>query len=263
MAHDSCKRAPSRTCTMLAAVPVERPYPLKEALYTVTSPHLTTPSKKYVYPNLTSPRASRAKLKINLFRTASLDLVSLQDKSKETPSQLKSRKARGTQSLKMGFSDMVTFYMNSKSIASKVWLTSPPENEHQTEKVFEHIYHTAKSKMSRPSLIRRSLPTLDIQPAKLQRTAACTRMSTNRVSNDGDFDLPKSSRKSKMSSLLSFTPTARPLVEKRVKRVKNLRKMPFGIHTTYESNFKERYIKDECTTDWINVNNSKRLRLSV
>mmetsp|Transcript_13328 Transcript_13328/g.25052 ORF Transcript_13328/g.25052 Transcript_13328/m.25052 type:complete len:266 (+) Transcript_13328:1490-2287(+) len=249
----------------ILAVPRDRQYPVKDILYTMTSSHLRSPSKKYEYPKQRSPRATRVR-KLCLFKAVSDDIPSSLERTKDATTRILTRKGAKPSSLKMGFSDMVAFYINSKATASTIWQNdSDIPKIHRDGVVFEHILKSAGKHLRRTSNARLSLPNFDLKTLKTLPKSIHTRSSTHRTPNEQakqEYQHHQHSTRDRDVMLMtSRTPISKLPAEKPIKRVKNLRKSPFGIHKTYEPNFAARYIVDELTTDWININNSKRCKL--
>lgn len=243
-----------QSCKILI-VPPERPYPLKETLYSLTSSHLRTPSKKYQYPCL-SPKG-RIKRKIIQFDAAAED-THLAPESVKIP-RLRKRKGANPQSAQLGFSDMVSYYMDSQASAlHKLPLSSTKVWESTTPEVFEHIFNQAKFHMKRRSVLRLSLPDYDTKTVDKRPTPSHTRSSTHRFYNETPLKHTPSLPSKNTAYLTSQTPVSRLSTEKPIRRVENLRKTPFGVHKTYEANFTTKYIRNILTKDWININNSKR-----
>jgi hypothetical protein len=229
-----------RPTTLLAFHPAKPHYPIKETLYNAASSYVRASSQKYDYKQFTS---SAKKIKLCL-TTANFDA------SKPTlPTS--SRLMRGQRkSDNVSFSEMVKLSL-IPTLVGLLGKEASTKQERQTEqeKVFDFIIRqAAKVQNKRQAASQRSLPKLVLKPqvAPLESEPVCLK----RI----DDTSPK-----ELIPQLDVSPTAGFLsARKQIRRVKDLPKLPFGTHISYTPDFKSRYIVCETTSDWVNINNSKR-----
>lgn len=247
-------RASSR---LLLVRPQKSSFPLQELLYCSKTSHIRSPSKKYDYSQMKLQRGGRVR-KLTLHRDSE-ELTSFPGTTTQQPSSQVSTMKGSTSTKNRGFSDYVQFFMNSKATAYQVrCYTNENEVVYPTRHTLEHIVDKAKIKFKRrASQIQLSLPVSEIKTDPQLLPSSHRRSSTQLLSethSNAEHEKPK-----KTVPLILKSPTTSKLPStKPVKRIKHLPKSPFGVHKTYESDFKQKYISEEVAIDWMRINNSKR-----
>lgn len=150
----------SASCKLLRVLP-PRPYALQQCMNTITSTHVRSASKKYLYPDF---KTNKGKLmaKLQLFKSYPEGSTPLHVESRQRDPMIRTQRRSSLNTSKIGFSDLVTFYMQTKASSTHRMLAEPPfiSNRHN-EEVFEHIYLSGKSSLKRRACrSRMSLPDL-------------------------------------------------------------------------------------------------------
>jgi hypothetical protein len=249
----------TRVSSRLLVVPPQKSsFPLLDLLYCSKTSHIRSPPKKYDYSQMKLQRAGRMK-KLTLNRD-SVELISYPGTTPKPPfSQVSTMKGSTASTKNRGFTDYIQFYMNSKATAYQVrCYTNEDEVVHPTRYTLEHIVDKAKIRLRRrASHIQLSLPVSEIKTDPQLMPASHRRSSTQLLSEthrNAEHEKPKKAvHLTLKSATTSKLPSTKP-----VKRIKHLPKSPFGVHKTYESDFKQKYICEEVAIDWMRINNSKR-----